>query len=304
MERREFLKVFSGGVLLMSSSLPLAASKGTEGKTLRIGVIADSHYADIDTKGSRFYRDSLSKLQEAVECFNREDLDFIIELGDMKDVAPGNDAALTLEYLDKAERCFSSFDGPVYHVLGNHDMDCISKEEFLMHTKNSGKAEGKSYYGFTMKGVRFLVLDANYNADMSDYCRGNFNWKSAWIPPQEKEWLKKELKANRKKPVVIFSHQLLDDFSDVRPQVCVGNAAEIREIIDAHPNVLAVFQGHHHPGHYSWKNGTHYLTFQGMIENAFPEHNSYAVVEIKPDGDIIVEGYKDCPDRILPADTE
>lgn len=131
MERREFLKVFSGGVLLMSSSLPLAASKGTEGKTLRIGVIAD-----------------------------------------------------------------------------------------------------------------------------------------------------------------------------VRPQVCVGNAAEIREIIDAHPNVLAVFQGHHHPGHYSWKNGTHYLTFQGMIENAFPEHNSYAVVEIKQDGDIIVEGYKDCPDRILPADTE
>jgi len=68
------------------------------------------------------------------------------------------------------------YDGPVYHVLGNHDMDSISKRDFLSHTKNHGKAEGKSYYSFVYNRLKFIALDANYNEDGSDYDSGNFDW--------------------------------------------------------------------------------------------------------------------------------
>lgn len=297
MDRREFLKCIPGGIIMLSAS-PLLMAK-SKGRKVRFGVITDLHYADIETKGSRYYRDSLAKMREAMEHFNNSDLDFIIELGDMKDQAPGGNAGSTLEYLDAIENEFSKFRGPVYHVLGNHDMDCLSKEEFLAHAQSHGKAKGKAYYAFTVKGMRFIVLDANHNKDMSPYCRGNFKWTSAWIPEEQKEWLRSELKANAERPVVVFIHQLLDSFSDISRKVCVGNADEIRDILEQHGQVLAVFQGHHHPGHYSRKSGIHYVTLQGAIEGPWPDRNSFAIVETRPDGSMKLEGWKDCPDMQL-----
>lgn len=291
MERREFLRSVSSGIILLAAA-PFMSGRQA-GRTVRFGIIADAHYADIDNKGTRFYRDSIQKMREAVECFNRSDLDFIIELGDIKDMAVGKDPEGTISYLRKIEKEFRRFRGPVYHVLGNHDMDCLSKEEFLMHTRNHGKADGKAHYAFTSKGIRFIVLDANFNEDMSPYCRGNFNWKSAWIPQEQLDWLKDELSRNIDRPAVVFTHQLLDSFSKISKNVCIGNAGQVREILEAHPQVLAVFQGHHHPGHYSTREGIRYYTMKGMIENSWPEHNSYATVEIRPDGSIMIEGYKD-----------
>ena len=295
MERREFIKAISGGLILLYAG-PAVNAASAAGWKVRFGIITDSHYADIDNKGTRYYRDSIVKVREAVDLFNDSDLDFIIELGDMKDMAPGNDAKETIGYLQNIEKEFRKFHGPVYHVLGNHDMDCLSKEEFLAAVKNHGKADGKAYYAFTSKGVRFIVLDANYNEDMSDYCRGNFKWTSAWIPQEQLDWLESDLKSNKGRPVVIFVHQMLDSFTDVTPKVFVRNAAQVREILENHPQVLAVFQGHHHPGHYSLRNGIHYFTLKGMIEKGWPQHNSYAIVEIQPDGNMILDGYKDCPD--------
>ncbi len=296
MERRDFIKAISGGLMLLyAGSAVNAAPSGRKG-SVRFGMMTDSHYADIDTKGTRHYRESIAKTREAIDCFNDANLDFIIELGDIKDMASDKDASKTIKYLKQIEKELQRYKGPVYHVLGNHDMDCISKEEFLGNVRNHGKADGKAYYGFTVKGIRFIVLDANYNEDMSDYCRGNFKWTSAWIPQEQLDWLEAELKANSDKPVVVFVHQMLDSFTDVTPKVFVRNAGQVRERLEKHPQVLAVFQGHHHPGHYSMMNGIHYFTLKGMIEKGWPEHNSYAIVEIRPDGSISLDGYKDCPD--------
>ena len=35
-----------------------------------------------------------------------------------------------MSFLDEIEAKFQTFDGPVYHVLGNHDMDSISNLNF------------------------------------------------------------------------------------------------------------------------------------------------------------------------------
>ena len=298
MERRTFLKRLSGGILLVSA-LPLWSR--CKGAPLRFGIVTDSHYADRDTLTTRYYRDSFAKMQEAVDRFNRSHLDFIIELGDLKDKAPDNDPEAALQFLDRIESVLQPFDGPVYHVLGNHDEDCIGKEDFLAHVTNPGECNGKKWYAFSCKGVRCIVLDANFNADLSDYDRGNFNWKSAWLPPEELEWLDRELSAHPRMQTLVFIHQLLDSFSDIPSSVCVNNAQEAVAILERHPQVRAVFQGHHHAGHYSWRGGIHYWTMKGMIENSYPEHNSYAVVEMRPDGSLFIEGFHDCPSSNLPC---
>lgn len=267
-------------------------------RRVRFGVVTDTHYADRERSGTRYYRDSIAKMREAVAEFQRADLDFIIELGDMKDTTARSEPVPTLRFLDDIEREFSAFRGPRYHVLGNHDMDCLTKEEFLAHTRNAGRARGKAFYSFSEGGVRCIVLDANFNADFSPYARGNFDWRKAYIPASQIEWLDRELTRHASEPTLVFLHQMLDSFSDISKDLCVGNAEAVVEVLERHRQVLAVFQGHHHPGHYSHRRGIHYLTFQGMIEQAAPA-SAYAIVEVEADGTIRVEGFRSCPDRVL-----
>ena len=228
-------------------------------------------------------------MRQAVGEFNKSGLDFAIELGDLKDRGEKPDSAETLGFFDAIEAEFARFDGPRYHVLGNHDMDCIAKEDFLAHAANYGAAKGKGRYSFEVGGVKFIVLDACFNKDRTPYCCGNFDWRQAFIPDDELAWFDEELKAATL-PVVVFCHQLLDGFSTGKElaDAFVGNWRLAVGIMEQRGNVIASIQGHHHQGHYSFRNGIHYFTMKAMISGAYPPHNSYAVVEVLPNGEISV----------------
>ncbi len=315
MDRRTFIETLTcGAAAALLPSFTLAR------RPLRFGVVTDCHFARKTATGNRYYEDSIKKMHDAVEEFNRAGLDFVIELGDLKDMREVNDndndngndndnesreslalggrwgasplsaPELALGFLDDIEREFRRFHGPCYHVLGNHDMDCITKEEFLSHTHNHGKSRGQAFYAFKKKGVKFIVLDANFNEDRTPYSRGNYQWWKAFVPQEQIDWLDRELGADEM-PAVVFCHQMLDGFSDAPRNVCVGNGQEVVDVLEKHGNVLAVMQGHHHAGHHSQRAGIHYITFKAMIEGEYPVHNSYAIVEIDSRGNITIEGF-------------
>ncbi len=256
-------------------------------RPVRFGVVADCHYADADTMGTRFYRESLDKLAECVARMNAERVDFLIELGDFKDQDRPPVEAVTLSYVEKIEAIFQQFDGPTYHVLGNHDMDSISKAQFLSRIENTGIDAGRQHYSFDVRGLHCIVLDANYTADGADYDRGNFVWTDTNIPSHEMDWLRADL-ATARGPAVVFVHQLLDSAG----QDYVNNAAEVREILQDSGRVLAVFQGHRHQGGYSLIEGIHYCTQKAIVEGHGPDNNAYATVEVRPDGALVVAGYR------------
>jgi alkaline phosphatase len=119
----------------------------------------------------------------------------------------------------------------------------------------------------------------------------------AIIPGEQIEWFKKELDCTC--PVVVFVHQMLDSFSDIDKGLCIKNAPELVEIIEKSGRVLAVFQGHHHSGHYSFRQGVHYFTLKEMIEGPYPANNSFAVAEIDASLDIVLQGFGNCENRVM-----
>jgi predicted phosphodiesterase len=288
--RRAFLKTSAAtlaGIALAPLSCTQCTIPGGSRRTTRFGIFTDSHYADADTVGSRYYRHSLDKLTECVELMNDQKVDFLVELGDFKDQDNPPIEQKTINYLRAVEKIFQKFNGPTYHVLGNHDMDSISKEQFLTNVENTKIEPGKSYYSFDFNVSHFVILDANYKSDGTEYNHGNFNWTDANIPPAELNWLKEDLAAARG-PTIIFIHQLLDGTG----AVYVNNAADIRRILEQSGKVMAVFQGHHHEGSYSYIEGIHYYTLKAMVEGPGPKNNSYSIVEILPDQSITVTGYR------------
>lgn len=305
MTRRDFIA--GGGAAGALGIAGCAAPWPFAGRSVRFGVVTDLHYSTRKRWSNRHFADSLAKLRQAVGEFNASGLDFAIELGDFKDMGASPDRLEAMGFLDAIEAEFARFDGPRYHALGNHDMDCISKEDFLAHTENHGVAKGKTRYSFEVGGVKFVVLDACFNKDRSPYCRGNFDWRLAFIPDEELAWFDEELKAATT-PVVVFCHQLLDGFSHAKGKglggVFVGNWKKAVEIMERSGSVVASIQGHHHPGHYSFRNGIHYWTMKAMITGAHPPHNSYAVVEVSPSGDVVVGGFGDCESMVLEKGVE
>ncbi len=291
--RRTFLRGAVGvGLASLSCTPGNLSSRGRH--SVRFGIVTDCHYADAEPVGTRFYRESLGKLAECVDRMNADRVDFLIELGDFKDENRPPVEENTLSHLKEIEAAFRGFRGRRYHVLGNHDMDSISKQQFLSQAENTGIDAGRSYYSFDAGGLHCIVLDANYRLDGRDYDHGDFDWQDANAPRHELHWLQRDLVVSRS-PVVVFIHQLLDGTGSVY----VKNASEVREILEASGRVLAVFQGHHHPGAYSHINGIHYYTLKGMIEGRGVDNSAYALVEVHPDESVTVTGYRKAPSREL-----
>jgi len=294
--RRHFLKsssLLAGGLVATASSLHAAAGGGAS--KLSFGIVTDAHYAD-RPGGGRVYRESLAKMTECVELMNDKKVDFLIELGDHKDQDDPPVEKKTLEYLDAIEAVFAEFKGPRYHVLGNHDLDSLSKQQFLAHVENTGIPKDATYYSYDCKGVHFVVLDACFNKELEPYDHGNFGWRQTWIPPEELEWLKKDL-ASTDKPVIVFSHQLLCGNGNHR----VRNCDKVRNILEANKNVLASFTGHFHRGQYELIEGIHYYTLKAMVDGSGEKNNAYAIVDVHEDNSMTITGYRRADSMTLEA---
>jgi len=274
--------VLQSGTLILGATAVTPAMLAADAKpaALRFGLVTDMHYADKAPAGTRHYRETLDKLQEAGAHFQKNNIQMLVELGDLIDAA--GTVATEQRYLKTINREFSAICKDRHYVLGNHCVDTLKKEEFL-----GGVEQSKSYYSFDRGGLHFVVLDACFRSDGTPYQRKNFKWTDANIPPAELEWLAADLKANAK-PVVVFAHQRLD----VSNSHGVRNNAQVRKLLAAAGNVLAVFQGHSHKNELKDIDGIHFCTMRAMVEGAGKENNGYSVIDIEPSGVIKIKGLR------------
>jgi predicted phosphodiesterase len=243
------------------------------------GLATDIHYADRATVGTRYYRDGLPKLQDAVATWNAAGVDFAITLGDFTDHSSGT-AAQALADLETIDAAFGGLER--FHALGNHCQDRLTKAQILAVTGMPG-----SYYSFDRGGVHFVVLDSNYSADNdgASYGAGGFAWDVNFIPPAERAWLTADLAATEL-PTLVFCHYRLH----ASGQYFVNNAAAIRAIMEASGKVKAVFTGHNHINDLDAVGGIPYYAMMAMTEGAYPT-NAYSVVRYMSDGAIVIDGY-------------
>jgi alkaline phosphatase len=285
--------MLSRRAFLQNSTLCLAGFSGIQAAAadakplLRIGLMTDLHYADKEPTKTRFYREALTKLDEAVEVMNREKPALVVELGDFIDQA--DSVEKEIEWLKTMESHFARLSMPRHYVLGNHCVGTLTKQEFAANTKASGGHES-----FEAGGVTFIILDACFRSDGTPYSRKNFDWKDSNIPASQLSWLESELnKASG--PVIVLAHQRLD----ADKAHAVRNAAEVRSLLEKSSKVLAVFQGHSHKNDYQQIGGIHYTTLVAMVEGSGAENNGYTMLDVLTDGSLRLNGFRKQTNRDL-----
>ena len=233
----------------------------------RFGVITDIHYSDrLDTK-SRKFSAALTKTEHFVKTMGRRKADFIMELGDF--VEKLSDDKDPIQNLEEIEAVYTSFNGPFYHVLGNHEFDDLKRSELLPRLNNTGISADKTYYSFDQNGIHCIVLDEDYTVseshlpfDVQTEDNPFWYWKEAWIPKEELDWLTADL-ADSQLPTLVFTHQLLHRNNE--EDHTVKNADVVREILESDGQVIAVFSGHDHRGEVSIVNNIHYFVLEGNV---------------------------------------
>ncbi|WP_243354678.1 metallophosphoesterase [Bacillus litorisediminis] len=284
--------------MVLTAVSPAAAS-GSEKPKLEFGLVPDVQYCDCEVSGTRFYRNSLDKLMEASQTFNREDVDFTVQTGDLID--------RNLSSFSTILPIYNTIESPKYHVLGNHDFPVTTDQVVdLLDMPNQ-------YYDFKYKNWRFVVLDTN---DLSLYANraGSEKYQEAqimynslkekneinaqtWnggISHEQLTWLRGVLEkaAQAQEKVIVFAHMPVYPENEHN----VWNDEAVIQELEAAGNVVAYFNGHNHAGNYAVKNGIHYVNLQGMVETA--DTNSYSVVRVYKDR-IEVDGYGREIDRVL-----
>ena len=261
---------------------------------MKVGLVADPQFANQPPSGKRHYRESLWKLEEAIDTFNYHKVDLIQNLGDVIDVKwESYDAILPI--YDKLNPDIEN-----YHLLGNHEF-AVDSTRFKDILERLSMPD--YYYSYSKKGLRFIVLDATdyayYSNSLHDHdireidlyfekTKGRSNsyrWNSA-IGKKQQNWLKQELDNADllDQKVILFSHMPLRPQNDPHN---MWNDHEITNIIEQSFRVVAFINGHNHSGDYEFKNGIHYITVFGMVDTMI---SSYGILEFYKDS-LVLKGY-------------
>jgi 3',5'-cyclic AMP phosphodiesterase CpdA len=269
---------------------------------LSFGVVADPQYADIDPWSTRFYRQSISKLTEAVARFNESDLSFCVNVGDLIDRGWQSYDAI-MEPLISSRHKF-------HHLLGNHDFELEDMRKPSVPARLGLK---RRYYALTRGSWCFEMLDTN---DISVYAHpsnstervdavnklrqlestGAINaraWNGA-VSDHQLQWLEATCRtaAAAARKVIVFAHH---------PVFPVGehtawNSDRVLEVVSRNRNVVAWMNGHNHAGAFGIVDELPFVTLKGMVETE--DTNAYAVAHLHADR-LVLMGHGREPSREL-----
>lgn len=157
---------------------------------------------------------------------------------------------------------------PFYSVIGNHDLRTMNSRKEIEEIM--GYENGT--FSFDLNGYHFVILTTDIRSEFGMDYGGIL--KSQYMSEKEIIWLKEDLQKN-KLPCVIFTHLgLAEDkqvgnywFGNNPERGLMFNRKEVKDIIKADDNVIAIFNGHQHWTKQIEEDGKNYYILGSLTEN-------------------------------------
>ena len=249
--------------------------------------LSDTHFGPTREYARQGHR-SLPYARHVVEMINRLPLrpDFAIHTGDVA-------THPTEEAYQLAAEVFSALEVPIYYATGNHDTSADIHRYLTMGPKEDCQPDtGTLSYTFTVRGHRFLVLDARGPDEIDP--RG-------LLSPQQLEVLRAEATPDGP-PLTVFTHypavRLNSPWMDAN--MLIYNGEEMHQaLLPARGRLRGVFFGHIHNSTQILRDGIFYCavasTFAGfttwpneeMIKADRDAMPAFNFVQLLPDQTIV-----------------
>ena len=259
----------------------------TDQPLFRFGVIADVQYCDCApaTAMNRYYRRSADKLSDCLATLARQDLRFILDVGDLIDRDFASFEAILSVYQTAGV--------PVHRTLGNHDYAVNTTH--LDEVPRRLQLTPSGYYSIDYDAWRLVVLNGNevslfatragtplrHEAErtlaaLQQQQAANAQEWNGGVSETQLAWLDQQLAQAQQagQSVIVAGHYPLYPAGAHN----LWNDTAVMNILEQYPSVVAYFNGHQHAGNYGYHRGIHYVNFKGMVETE--NENTFAVVEV------------------------
>lgn len=239
---------------------------------VRIGLVADVQYADLDDREGARFRSSLDRLAGALERFVAAGVERVVQLGDV--IEGHDDVERSVADLERVLATFAASGLPVEHVVGNH---CLSVPRAELHERLGIAAARRS---FSVGAWRFVILDSMELSlrggdpdaarawlaahPLAEYPCAN-EWNGGFGGAQL-DWLEVQLAtaARRGERVVVVSHHPVHPEA-ARPKYPAWDHEEARARLAELPRPAAWFAGHDHAGGRAVADRVEYRTLPGVV---------------------------------------
>ncbi len=197
-----------------------------------------------DSKGSFFLKDVLNRADK----LNPQ---FCLTTADLVNSGAGEIGIKDYMKLDKdAGWFFRKY--PTWPTLGNHEVsgskDKNSEENYEIGQQNFADFFGLKdpLYSFTYGNAKFIALD----------------WIKVSESPEKLAWLENELKNAQGKHIFIFKHRPYFTVGSKSYNDVEGKSTVVTKLFTKY-KVAAVFSGHDHLYHRTYREGVHYIISSG-----------------------------------------
>ena len=185
---------------------------------MKFCVFTDLHYDSIP--------DGERRVQELLEHCRKENVDFIVELGDL--CHPRKENQCVMEQ-------FRGVGISCYFSLGNHNMDFCDKAVVLGFL-----GLDRGYYAVVRENVKFIFLDANDEVVVDGK-------PGPYISLEQIEWLEQELSDGGYYYVICTHQSLANDYVTQTKIRGIVNRAQVREVLERQKEkILFCINGHEH----------------------------------------------------------
>lgn len=214
--------IFFAIIVAFVFCLPKTASAAD----LTIGLVSDAH-----AEGS----DTFNRIGTAARSIRANGANIIINLGDLIESRRKGDRIskkdATIDF--KRANSLLSRQLPIYHVIGQHEVMSMSKDDLKALTGQTNR------FAVKFRSYNLIFLDANFTKDgKSIDAKNRKNVYKGFIPNGQLDWLKDQLKNTDNN--IIFSHQ---------PLYNLDNKDDLEDILkNRKKKIIAAFHGHKHPG--------------------------------------------------------
>lgn len=249
-----------------------------------VAQLSDTHIGD------KHAPDALESLDRAIDIINARHPDAVILSGDIGE---------TPQAWDQAKSELKKLRSPLYYAPGNHDVHSNDVDRYR-------KVFGKDYYTFTVKNVRFVVIDSellgNYDVygattpaplppKTEEESQTMLDWL-AGLPANEENRERKEEPPGREVVIGVQHIPVFHDggFPDPKPYWVVSEPYRSREMKALHQlGIKHMLVGHWHNGRVfergsiTWHvaPATSWLPWGGEL--------GFAMHTISPNGDVRTE---------------
>jgi len=269
-------------------AIPIWHKKIRIQQDIKIGIITDTHVhpnrIDKTNKSDdapRYLNDKYIKVLDnfasQMDTFQPE---FIVHLGDVIEGTNDEDF-VGMQGLELVEKEMQKINVPLYWVIGNHDLRSVTREQF----KKTLDLESINQT-FDVGDYRFIILDANYNANNLPRSPEGNVYIRGQVPPREIAWFKKQLETDKR--VFVFMHHgvfqsnIPGDLKDdgvAKVKQSVKNSDELQGIFEEY-RVDGLFNGHMEARKYEKVNRTNIYSLTGTKKSLLYPQSYYELIVI------------------------